>query len=155
MRIQMVQATLTAERRAVYHSETFCMESNFNFQVAISANGTTILWSSGNAGPLVSSNNSSFTSVSSIPSGAIIASDKRNSSVFYAASSSKFYLSTNAAQSFTVVGSLGTSTSPVKIVVNPNLTGDVWVSTDKGLFHSGDSGSTLTAVSGVTQVTAS
>jgi xyloglucan-specific exo-beta-1,4-glucanase len=36
-------------------------------------------------------------------------------------------------------------------VVNPSTTGDVWVSTDAGLFHSTDSGSTFTAISGITQ----
>lgn len=122
------------------------------FQIAISANGTSILWSSGNAGPLISTSGSSFTSVPSLPSGSVIASDKKNNSVFYAASGSKFYLSTNDGQSFTAVGTLGSSTSPVKIVVNPNVTGDVWVSSDKGLFHSTNSGTTFTTISGVTQV---
>ncbi|KAI0695397.1 hypothetical protein BC835DRAFT_1406238 [Cytidiella melzeri] len=120
-------------------------------KIALSANGDTVLWSSGNAGLLVSTNGSTFTSVSSLPSGSVIAADKKNDTVFYAASGSKFYLSSNGAQSFTVVGSLQSSTSPAKIVVNPNITGDVWVSTDKGLFHSTDSGISFTPVSGITQ----
>lgn len=31
------------------------------------------------------------------------------------------------------------------------MTGDVWVSTDKGLFHSTNSGTSFTTVSGITQ----
>ncbi|KAI0090994.1 hypothetical protein BDY19DRAFT_984055 [Irpex rosettiformis] len=120
-------------------------------KIAISANGTTILWSSGNSGPLVSTDSSSFTSLSSIPSGAVIASDKQNNSVFYAAVGSKFYLSTDGAQSFAAVGLLGSSAAPVKIIVNPGVTGDVWVSTDKGLFHSTNLGTTFVAISGITQ----
>ena len=121
-------------------------------QIALSANGDTILWSSGNAGPLVSAAGAALSPVSSIPSGSVIASDKKNNSVFYAASGSTFYRSTDGAQSFTAVGSLNSSTSPVKIVVNPNVTGDVWVSTDKGLFHSTNSGSSFTSIPVITQV---
>lgn len=37
------------------------------------------------------------------------------------------------------------------MLVNPGVTGDVWASTDKGLFHSTNSGTTFTSISGVTQ----
>lgn len=35
--------------------------------------------------------------------------------------------------------------------MHPTLAGDVWVTTDKGLFHSVDTGKTFTQISGVTQ----
>ncbi|KAI0337030.1 Oligoxyloglucan reducing end-specific cellobiohydrolase [Trametopsis cervina] len=120
-------------------------------KIALSANGDSILWSSGNSGVLVSKNSAAFTAVSSLPFGSVIASDKKNTTVFYAASGSKFYLSTDGAQTFAVVGNLSTSTSPAKIVVNPKTSGDVWVSTDKGLFHSTNSGTTFTPISAITQ----
>ncbi|KAG9084051.1 hypothetical protein FS749_005535, partial [Ceratobasidium sp. UAMH 11750] len=82
----------------------------------------------------------------------VIASDKKNATVFYAATGGKFYVSTNYGSTFTATaGSLGSSTSPVKIVANPNTAGDVWVSTDKGLFHSTNYGATFTAATDVTQ----
>lgn len=111
----------------------------------------TVLWrtASGN-GVMVSQYTSSFTAVSSLPSDAVIASDKKNNSIFYGASSSQFYISTTGGKSFTAAGTLGSTTSPVKIAVHPYVTGDIWVSTDKGLFHSTNSGSSFTALSGVT-----
>lgn len=71
--------------------------------------------------------------------------------MFYGASGSSFYVSTDGGNTFSVKGTIGSSTSPVKIVVNPSTTGDVWVSTDKGLFHSTNSGSSFSAISGISQ----
>lgn len=119
--------------------------------VALSADADTVLWSTSSNGVLVSQYTSTFTAVSSLPSGAIIASDKKNNSIFYAASGSKFYLSRDTGKTFISTATLGSSTAPVKIVVNPNVTGDVWVSTDTGLYHSTDAGSTFAAASGVSQ----
>lgn len=118
---------------------------------ALSADGDTVLWRTSGSGVLVSQYTNAFTAVSTLPSDAAIASDKLNNSIFYGASTSKFYLSTDGGKTFAAKGTLGSSTSPVKIVVNPKVTGDVWVSTDKGIFHSTDSGTTLTALSGPTQ----
>ncbi|EMD41812.1 glycoside hydrolase family 74 protein [Gelatoporia subvermispora B] len=121
-------------------------------KVALSANGDTVLWATSGNGVQVSQYTNSFSAVSSLPaSTTAIASDKRNDSIFYAASGSSFYVSTDGGTTFSVSGSLGESTSPVKIVVHPNITGDVWVSTDQGLFHSTDTGSTFTTVPGVTE----
>ncbi|KAF5368557.1 hypothetical protein D9758_002431 [Tetrapyrgos nigripes] len=121
-------------------------------KVAFSADGDTVLWRTNSGqGVLVSQFTNPFTSVSSLPSTAAIASDKKNNSIFYGAAGSSFYLSTDGGKTFKVTSSLGSSTSPVKIVVNPGVTGDVWVSTDKGLFHSTNSGSSFTTISGVSQ----
>ena len=119
--------------------------------VALSANGDTVLWSTTGSGVMVSTNQANFTAVTSLPSSAIIASDKSNDTVFYAASGSTFYVSTNRGGTFTPSGTLGASTTPFKIAVSPNVTGDVWVSSDKGLFHSTSLGIPFTALSGVTQ----
>lgn len=120
-------------------------------KVAFSADGDTVLWRTGSNGVQVSQYTNSFTTVSSLPSTAAIASDKLNNSIFYGAASSSFYLSTDGGKTFSAKGSLGTSTSPVKIVVNPSVTGDVWVSTDKGLFHSTNLGASFSAISGMSQ----
>lgn len=87
----------------------------------------------------------------SLPSSAAIASDKKDNAIFYGAAGSTFYLSTDTGKTFSAKGSLGASTAPFKVIVNAAVTGDVWVSTDKGLFHSTNSGTSFTAVSGVAQ----
>ncbi|KAI0651786.1 hypothetical protein C8Q79DRAFT_898736 [Trametes meyenii] len=120
-------------------------------KAALSADGDTVLWKTSSNGILVSQYTNPFSAVPSLPSDAAIASDKRNNSIFYGASGSKFYLSTDGGKTFTAKGSLGSSTSPFRVIVHPNMTGDIWVSTDKGIFHSIDTGSTFTAVSGVSQ----
>ncbi|TFY77051.1 hypothetical protein EWM64_g6961, partial [Hericium alpestre] len=133
-------------------SEDYGAADNVNGgKVALSADGDTVLWRTSGNGVQVSQYTNSFTSVPSLPSDAAIASDKKNNSIFYGASGSKFYLSTDGGKTFAAAGSLGSSTSPAKVVVNPNTTGDVWVSTDKGLFHSTDKGSSFTVVAGVSQ----
>ncbi|VDB99838.1 unnamed protein product [Peniophora sp. CBMAI 1063] len=120
-------------------------------KVAYSANADTILVRT-QAGDIQRSQyQSSFSTVSSLPSGSVFASDKLDNSIFYGASGAKFYVSTDGGATFTAKGALGSSTAPVKIVVNPAQTGDVWVSTDKGLFHSTDTGVTFTAISGISQ----
>ncbi|TFY66171.1 hypothetical protein EVG20_g4923 [Dentipellis fragilis] len=120
-------------------------------KVALSADGDTVLWRTGSNGVQVSQYTNPFAAVPSLPSDAAIASDKKNNSIFYGASGSKFYISTDGGKTFTSPSTLGSSTAPVKIVVHPNITGDVWVSTDKGIFHSTDSGSTFAKLPGVSQ----
>lgn len=110
-----------------------------------------MLWRTGSNGVQVSQYTNPFTAVPSLPSTAVIASDKKSNSVFYGAAGSSFYLSTDGGKTFSAKGSLGSSASPSKIVVNPGVTGDVWVSTDKGLFHSTNSGTSFTTISGITQ----
>ncbi|KAM0546475.1 hypothetical protein ACHAPJ_010833 [Fusarium lateritium] len=114
--------------------------------VAYSADGDTILWSTGNKGVVRSQKEATFSAVSSLPSGAVIASDKRDNAYFYAASGSKFYVSKNSASSFAEGGSLGSAKEVKDIAAHPAKAGDVWVSTDVGVFHSTDSGSTFTKV---------
>lgn len=55
-------------------------------KVAFSADADTILLMSSGAGALVSKNTAIFSVVSTLPSGAAIASDKRNNSMFYGGS---------------------------------------------------------------------
>jgi xyloglucan-specific exo-beta-1,4-glucanase len=57
--------------------------------VAYSADATTILLSSTENGTLVSRYTATFSAVPTLPSGAAIASDKRNASVFYGGSAGR------------------------------------------------------------------
>ncbi|RAH45293.1 putative endoglucanase [Aspergillus brunneoviolaceus CBS 621.78] len=119
--------------------------------VALSADGDTVLLMSSTSGALVSKSQGTLTAVSSLPSGAVIASDKSNNTVFYGGSAGAIYVSKNTATSFTKTVTLGSSTTVNAIRAHPSVAGDVWASTDKGLWHSTDYGSTFTQIgSGVT-----
>jgi xyloglucan-specific exo-beta-1,4-glucanase len=76
--------------------------------------------------------------VASVPSGAAIAADKRNNTVFYAGSGAAFYRSTDTGATFTTVSSaFGSQVTAVKdIAAHPAVAGEVWVSTNAGLFRS-------------------
>ncbi|KAI5866029.1 glycoside hydrolase family 74 protein [Durotheca rogersii] len=115
--------------------------------IAYSANGDTLVWSTGTNGVQRSQYQASFSSVSSLPSGAAVASDKRNNTVFYGGSGSNFYVSTDTGSSFSRAGSLGSATAVRDIAAHPTVAGDVWVSTDAGIFHSTNYGSSFTQVS--------
>lgn len=120
-------------------------------KVAYSADADTILWRTSSNGVMVSQFQATFSAVPSLPAGAAIASDKRTNAIFYGASGSTFYVSSDTGKTFAAKGSLGASTSVFDIAVHPSVTGDVWVSTDKGLFHSTNNGTSFTAISGISQ----
>ncbi|KAL2162088.1 hypothetical protein VTH06DRAFT_7873 [Thermothelomyces fergusii] len=112
--------------------------------LAYSADADTIVWSSGNAGVRRSQNQGAFAAVSSLPWGAIIAADRRNNSIFYAASGSTFYRSTDTGATFSnVASSFGATVRD--IAAHPVVAGEVWVATDAGLFRSTDYGATFSA----------
>lgn len=144
------QIALSTDSGATWSQDYGAPDGNYGGKIAFSADGDTVLWRSDN-GTRVSRFTNAFTAVTGLGTDCIIASDKKNNTIFYAAAGSKFYISTNNGASFAATaGSLGSSTAPVKIVVNLNTSGDLWVSTDKGLFHSTNFGATFTADSSVT-----
>ncbi|KAF9015345.1 hypothetical protein BDQ17DRAFT_1386098 [Cyathus striatus] len=145
------QVALSSDSGVTWSQDYGAADNVSGGKVAISADADTVLWRTGSNGVLVSQFTNAFVAVTTLPSDAVIASDKKNNSIFYGASSSAFYLSIDSGKTFSKKTTLGNSTAPVKIVVNPALTGDVWVSTDKGLFHSTDLGTSFTAISAVSQ----
>lgn len=125
-------------------------------QVAYSADADTVIWSSSAGGVLRSQYQSSFTAVSSLPSGAVIATDKRSNTYVYGASAGAFYVSKDTGATFAKAGALGAATSVRDIAAHPTTAGEVWVSTDVGIFRSTDYGATFTqatsAITGVQQI---
>jgi xyloglucan-specific exo-beta-1,4-glucanase len=89
--------------------------------------------------------------VSSLPAGSVIASDKVNNSVFYAASGSIFYVSKDGGKTFASGAAPVAISSPSKIIAHTNVSGDVWLSGDKGLVHSTDFGASFTNITSVTR----
>lgn len=113
--------------------------------VAYSADGDVILWSTLNEGVLVSRDQGKLENVT-LPTGSIIASDKQNNTVFYAASKATFYISTDGATTFTE-SPLANVTEIRHIAAHPAKAGELWVSTDAGIFHSTDFAQTFSALS--------
>jgi xyloglucan-specific exo-beta-1,4-glucanase len=145
------QVALSSDSGVTWNQDYGAADNVTGGSVAFSADADTVLWRTSANGVQVSQYTNAFVAVPTLPSDAQIASDKKNNSIFYGASGSSFYLSVDGGKTFAVKSSLGSSTAPAKVVVNPGVTGDVWVSTDKGLFHSTNSGSAFTAISAVTQ----
>lgn len=121
--------------------------TDYGGSLAFGADADTILWSSSSSGVLRSQYQSTFAAVKGLYSGAVIASDKRNGTVFYAGSSGSFYVSTDTGSSFTTAGSLGSATSVVDIAPHPTVAGTVYVSTDKGIFKSTNYGTSFAQLS--------
>lgn len=96
---------------------------------------------------LRSQNQGTFAAVTGLASGAVIASDKRNNTVFYGGASGAFYVSTNTGSSFSKAGALGSATSVVDIAPHPTVAGTVYVSTDAGIFKSTNYGAAFTQIS--------
>lgn len=114
--------------------------------VALSADGDTVLLMPTTGSPVISQYTSSFSTVSGLPPLAVIASDKSNNTVFYGGYAGSIYTSTNGGVSFTKTVSLGSSSAVNAIRAHPSIAGDVWASTDTGLWHSTNSGSSFTQI---------
>jgi xyloglucan-specific exo-beta-1,4-glucanase len=115
--------------------------------IAYSADASSIVWAS-SAGNLFISKNSS-TTISSLPgSVSAVASDKVNPKYFYAGDTSGIYVSSNRGATFNATAKI-TSYASVRVKVNPGTAGDIWFSTDQGIYHSTDFGQTFTSSPGV------
>ncbi|KAL5533885.1 hypothetical protein ACEPAG_345 [Sanghuangporus baumii] len=126
------QVAISTDSGATWSQDYGAADGVNGGKVAFSADGDTMLWRTSANGIQVSQYTNPFTTVPTLPNDAQIASDKRNNSVFCGASARL-------------------STSPAKVIVNPDVSGDVWVSTDKGLFHSLDFGMSWAQLPNITQ----
>ena len=124
--------------------------------LAYSADADTIVWSSGNAGVVRSVSQGTFSAVASLPSGAVVAADKRTNTAFYAGSGASFYRSTDTGATFAKVTSAlpATVTAIKDIAAHPAVAGEVWVSTNAGVFRSTDSGATFAQAGSLTSTEA-
>ncbi|KAK1675210.1 fungal cellulose binding domain-containing protein [Colletotrichum godetiae] len=143
------QLAVSSDGGATWNINYAAGTTQYGGTVAYSADADTILWSTATLGVQRSQNQGSLAVVSSIPAGAIIASDKKNNTVFYGASGSSFYRSTNLGATFATSGSFGSASEIRHVEAHPAKAGDVWVSTNVGIFHSTDYGVTFTQVSTV------
>ncbi|KAK7722192.1 Xyloglucanase [Diaporthe eres] len=140
------QIITSSDGGATWRAHLGTDNSTYGGNVAFSADGDTILWSSWNMEVYLSRNGSDFTTVPSLAPGAVIAADKRNGTVFYGASKGAFHVSTDTGTTFTQAGELGNATVVVDIAAHPVTEGEVYVSTNAGIFKSTDYGSTFSLI---------
>jgi len=112
--------------------------------VAYSASGDTVLWSTASQGFLRSQYTSSFAAMSSLPATALIAGDKQNDDYFYAGYASTFYVSSDNGQTFAAGGSLSGASQINYVIAHPKTAGQVYVSTNAGIYLSTNFGSSFT-----------
>ncbi|KAI0973421.1 glycoside hydrolase family 74 protein [Xylaria arbuscula] len=141
------QMAVSGDGGASWYAYSGADTSMIGGTVAYSADADTILWSTSANGVQRSQYSSSFSSVSSLPATAVIAADKQNNTVFYGGYSATFYVSKDTAATFAAGGTLTGATSVHAIAAHPTTAGEVWASTDVGIFRSTDFGSTFTKVS--------
>lgn len=142
-----IKVALSSDFGVTWSADYGASTSTLPGKVAISADADTVLLMT-STGVLVSRYTNPFATVPTLPTGAAIASDKRNNSVFYGGSAGSIYTSTDLGVTFAKTVSLGSSTTVNQIRVNPTVAGDVWATTDTGLFHSLDYGATFAKISG-------
>jgi xyloglucan-specific exo-beta-1,4-glucanase len=115
--------------------------------VAVSADGSTIVWSASNLAPYYSINDGATWTASGggmAANGQVIA-DRVNPSDFYYHVNGDIYFSSNGGVSFTLENSFGPSGGTM--VVNPYASGDLWIANGGGLYHSTNFGASFTHIS--------
>jgi len=123
--------------------------------VALSADGSTIVWSPGGLAVQVSTTfGSTWVAATGLPVGAVVESDRVNPSKFYALSNGTFYVSTNKGASFTTTAATGIPAAAHKFKAVYGHEGDIWLAggsdtTTYGLWHSTNSGASFTKIANV------
>lgn len=104
---------------------------------ALTADGKTVIWRTN--GQIVRSvNGAAFApAANGLPGDANIVADRKNSSRLYAVSGGSVYFSESAGVNFTFASKFSTTaTSNNDIAANPFTSGDIWVTSGEGAFHS-------------------
>ncbi|MDC0714520.1 X2-like carbohydrate binding domain-containing protein [Stigmatella sp. ncwal1] len=122
-------------------------------QIAVAANGSSLVWSTSDIGVFYSAEGNSWTASAGVPAGAKIASDRVNKNTFYALANGRFYVSTNGGALFTPTAATGLPGSG-NLKAVPGVEGDLWLAggsstTVYGLWHSTNGGASFTALSNV------
>ncbi len=119
--------------------------------VAVSADGSTFVWSTGTSQGVVCFENGGWKAVNTLPAGANVCSDRVNPKVFYAYANSTFYSSNDGGKTFTAVKT-GLEAAASKIKAVPNKEGHVWIpGSTTGLSYTTDGGKTINEVNDITR----
>ena len=128
-------------------SSMYLLDSTYkDGTVAMSAKGSTFLWAaSGKAVKLVNASSYSATTVSDIPVGAHVASDRFDDITYYASYDSAFYYGSGSSYTANTKPGFASGTWPIKAV--PGRQGQVWVPTGThGLWLTKDGGKSFSLI---------
>ena len=127
-------------------------ETNGAGTVGLTADGTTVIWSPSGAPTDYSTDRGlTWTAVSGLPAGLTPVADPVNASICYAIDGANgiLYRSTDAGHSFTALTTGLAASGSDQLQAAPGRSGDLWLSTQSGLFRSTDGGVSFAAVNGV------
>ncbi|RLL96979.1 hypothetical protein CFD26_106566 [Aspergillus turcosus] len=146
---------LSSDGGKTWRNDTGVGETTYGGNVAYSASGDTIVWSSNNQGVVRSQNGGSLAKITALPWFSLIASDKRDNNYFYACYNETIYISSDNGQNFAWGANVGGRINAV--IVHPTIAGQVILGTNAGIYKSTNFGSSwqvlTSAVTNVTQIT--
>ncbi|MEZ0095093.1 RICIN domain-containing protein [Streptacidiphilus sp. EB129] len=112
---------------------------------AVSANGTTLVWTAAGQLPYRSTDKgSTWSAVAGLPADAVVVADRWAAGTFYSLSGGTLYASTDDGKTFSARAT-GLGSGQLKAV--PGIAQDLWIAgSTKGLLHSTDGGASFTAL---------
>ncbi|WOI62036.1 RICIN domain-containing protein [Streptomyces fradiae] len=122
-------------------------------RVALSADGSTIVWTQAGQAPYRSTDRgASWSKVRGLGTGAVVVADRSSAGTFYSLAGGVLYASTDGGASFTA---RATHLPAGRLAAVPGVAGDLWIAgSAKGLLHSTDGGRTFTALTTVRSASA-
>jgi len=122
-------------------------------QVALSADGSAIVWTEAGQAPYRSTDKgASWSKAGGLGSGAVVVADRSSARTFYSLAGGTLYASTDGGATFTA---RATNVPGGRLTAVPGIAGDLWISGgDKGLLHSTDGGRTFTTLRSVQSASA-
>ncbi|TDC36204.1 RICIN domain-containing protein [Micromonospora sp. KC213] len=121
--------------------------------VALAADGSTIVWTQDGQVPFRSNNKgASWSKVSGLGAGAVVVADRSSAKTFYSLAGGTLYASTDGGATFTA---RATKLPAGRLSAVPGVAGDLWIAGGaKGLLHSTDGGRTFTTLTTVQSASA-
>ncbi|WP_128379720.1 RICIN domain-containing protein [Streptomyces cavernae] len=121
--------------------------------VALSADGSTIVWTEAGQAPYRSTDKgASWSKVSGLGTDAVVVADRSSAGTFYSLSGGTLYAGTDGGATFTA---RATNLPSGRLTAVPGIAGDLWIAGGgKGLLHSTDGGRTFTTLATVQSASA-
>lgn len=122
-------------------------------QVALSADGSAIVWTEEGQAPYRSTDKgASWSRVGGLGTGAVVVADRSSARTFYSLAGGTLHASTDGGATFTA---RATGLPAGRLTAVPGIAGDLWIAGgDKGVLHSTDGGRTFTTLTTVRSASA-